>query len=318
MRNSTFIAIGECMVELSFTAHNKLQHSFAGDTYNSLVYAKRWHNELDCYFLSGIGEDSFSNLMTEHWQQHGISDEFALTSGNHNVGIYAIKNDTNGERHFDYWRKESAATQLMSLIEKHGSEPHWPHFDLVYFSGISLAILSDDDKARFINLVTRLKAKGSKIAFDPNYRPKMWVNKVHAIQWLEAAYTVSDIVLPGTEDHQDLLGHASVTEIVDYCKKYDVSELVVKAGKQGVYAFDFGQAVCHVPFIPAERQLDTTAAGDSFAGVYLACRMANKDVQSAIEDASAAAGLVVQHQGAIVEHAIFDAFRQRLADHTVA
>jgi 2-dehydro-3-deoxygluconokinase len=318
MRNSTFIAIGECMVELSFSAQNKLQHSFAGDTYNSLVYAKRWHNELDCYFLTGIGQDSFSTLMSKHWQQHGISDEFALTSGAHNVGIYAIKNDTNGERHFDYWRKGSAATQLMSLIEQSGSESHWPHFDLVYFSGISLGILSDDDKARFIKLVTRLKAKGSKIAFDPNYRPKMWVNKDHAIHWLEAAYSVSDIVLPGTEDHQDLLGHTSVTEIVDYCNKYDVDELIIKAGKQGMFAFDAGQAVCHVPFTPADKQLDTTAAGDSFAGVYLACRMANTPIKSSIEQASAAAGLVVQHQGAIVEHTIFDAFCQRFANNTTA
>lgn len=318
MRNPTFIAIGECMVELSVTAQNKLQHSFAGDTYNSLVYAKRWHNELDCYFLSGIGQDSFSTLMTAHWQQHGISDEFALTSDDHNVGIYAIKNDDSGERHFDYWRKESAATQLMSLIEQSDCESHWPHFDLVYFSGISLGILSDEDKDKLINLITRLKAKGSKVAFDPNYRPKMWANKAHAIRWLEAAYTVSDIVLPGTEDHNDLLGHASVSEIVDYCKKYDVQELVVKAGKEGVFAFDCGQAVCHVPFTPADRQLDTTAAGDSFAGVYLACRMADKPMKLSIEHASAAAGLVVQHQGAIVEHTIFDAFRQRLANHTVA
>ena len=229
------------------------------------------------------------------------------------MGIYAIKNDANGERHFDYWRKDSAATQLMQLIEHNNAESDWPHFDVIYFSGITLGVLADHDKSRFIDLVIRLKAKGSKIAFDPNYRPKMWSSKAHAIQWLEAAYDVSDIVLPGTEDHDDLLGHTSVSEIVDYCTKHDVSELVVKAGKQGVFAFVNGQALCHVPFTPAKIQRDTTAAGDSFAGVYLACRMANHDCKAAIEQAAGAAGLVVQHQGAIVEHKIFDAFRQHFA-----
>lgn len=311
MRNPTLLAIGECMVELSVNSQNSLQHSFAGDTYNSLVYAKRWQPEIDCFFLSGIGQDMFSSMMTKHWQKHGIHSQFTLSSPEHNVGIYAIKNDPNGERQFDYWRKNSAATQLMSLIEQSDSESTWPHFDLVYFSGISLGILAEDDKSRFIDLIKRLRSKGSKIAFDPNYRPKMWSGKVHAIKWLEAAYGVSDIVLPGTEDHHDLLGHTGVEEIVSYCTKHQVSELVIKAGKQGVFAFENAQAVCHVPFTPAKVQRDTTAAGDSFAGVYLACRMANKDVQSAIEQASGAAGLVVQHQGAIVEHSIFDVFRQQ-------
>ncbi|QHJ10431.1 2-dehydro-3-deoxygluconokinase [Paraglaciecola mesophila] len=310
MKNS-LLAIGECMVELSLSNSHSLQHSFAGDTYNSLVYAKRWQPEIDCFFLSGIGQDMFSSMMTEHWKAHGIEGQFVLCSPDHNVGIYAIKNDPSGERQFDYWRKDSAATQLMYLIEQSDSEPTWPHFDLVYFSGISLGILAEDDKSRFIDLIKRLRSNGSKIAFDPNYRPKMWSTKDHAIQWLEAAYSVSDIVLPGFDDHYDLFGHTSVEEIVGYCSQLHVSELIIKAGKQGVFAFENDRAVCHVPFTPAKVQRDTTAAGDSFAGVYLACRMASKDVQTAIEQATGAAGLVVQHQGAIVEHSIFDVFRQQ-------
>ncbi|MEH6711593.1 MAG: sugar kinase [Paraglaciecola polaris] len=312
MPNPSLLAIGECMLELSLNEHAGLSHSFAGDTYNSLVYAKRWEDSLDCYFLTGVGQDAFSTLMTEHWLQQGINSQLALTSTDNNVGIYAIQNDPSGERHFDYWRKDSAATQLMQLIEKNDCQANWPHFDLVYFSGITLAILPEADKSGFIKMITRLKANGSKIAFDPNYRPKMWRNKQHASQWLEAAYHVSDIVLPGTEDHLDLLGHQSVDEIVDFCNQHNVTELVIKAGKEGVFSFVDGQANCMVPFVPAKCQRDTTAAGDSFAGVYLACRIRGEQIKSAIEQASSAAGLVVQHQGAIVEHDIFDAFRRNL------
>ncbi len=302
----SLLAIGECMVELSLKETGETNLSFAGDTYNSLVYAKRWVANLECSIFTAIGSDQFSHLMQARWTSFGIDSSLVLKSEQNNVGIYAIQTDESGERKFDYWRKNSAATTMMQLHDVNSEVNDWPDFDVVYFSGISLAILSEADKQLFFNLIANLQYKGSKIAFDPNYRASMWQSKEHAVKWLKVAYQHSDIVLPGTEDHKDLLGHTSVEDIVNYCLDHKVEEVVVKAGSEGVYGFKKGVLESHQAFKPAPVQVDTTAAGDSFAGVYLACRIRGDNIENSLIQAADVAGVVVQHHGAIIDQSAFD------------
>ncbi|MDC2890788.1 hypothetical protein [Psychrosphaera algicola] len=47
----TLMAIGECMMELVEQSDDLLQRSYAGDTYNALVYAKRSFPEHDAQFF---------------------------------------------------------------------------------------------------------------------------------------------------------------------------------------------------------------------------------------------------------------------------
>lgn len=302
----SLLAIGECMVELSFDSQDSLNLSFAGDTYNSLLYAKRWEPQLDCSLFTAIGHDKFSDLMLSNWQKHNIDTSLILRNPEHNAGIYAIQTDAHGERKFDYWRQNSAATTMMRLHDMVTHSEQWPQFDIVYFSGISLAILSDDDKALFFELLQSLRYRGSKVAFDPNYRPKMWKNIEHARHWLQVSYQHSDIVFPGADDHLDLLGNGSVEHIVNYCLDQKVEEVVIKAGKLGVYGFKNGQQTAHIPFTPAPIQLDTTAAGDSFSGIYMASRIRGDSIEKSIQHACHVAGIVVQHRGAIISDEAFN------------
>ncbi|AWB67466.1 sugar kinase [Saccharobesus litoralis] len=304
---TSILIIGECMLELKAQDEHSLSKSFAGDTYNSAVYAKRWFADAKVSYFSAVGTDEFSQQMVQRWQQENIDTEWVLESQTAQVGIYSIHTDEAGERSFAYWRKGSAATQMMQLLGDKRQGLIDAGFDCLYFSGLSLAILSDEDKQALIDLVADIRAKGCKVAFDPNYRARMWRDKEHAIEWLEKAYAVSDILFPGLEDHEDMLGQSTKDAVVDYVSQYKVSESVVKCGKDGVYVVENGADEVHLPFTPAPVQVDATAAGDSFAGTYLASRLSGNSTEQAVKDAANVAGFVVQHRGAIVD---IDVFRQ--------
>ena len=83
-----------------------------------------------------------------------------------------------------------------------------------------------------------------------------------------------------------------------------VKEAIVKAGARGVFGRADG-ASFHVPFEPAASVVDTTAAGDSFAGAYLAFRLRGTAPERAAVLASAAARIVVSYPGAIIDRRAF-------------
>lgn len=295
----SMLVIGECMLELRKDSANELVRSFAGDTYNTAVYAKRFNSEIEVSFLSAVGTDPFSQDMVTTWLAEGINIDCVQYSEQHNIGIYAVDTDDQGERHFSYWRKDSAATQLMRLLKPESMAG--AHFDIIYFSGISLAILTDEDKQKLLDFVFKLSRQGARVAFDPNFRPSMWASNEDAIYWIEKAYRITDIAFPGLDDHNVLFDHTDDEMIHQYLSEFCIDEQVIKCSEQGVSVFNQKDQVHHQPFEPAPQQIDSTAAGDSFAGTYLASRLKNIDIGQAIQNASKIAALVVQHPGAIID-----------------
>lgn len=304
----SLLVIGECMMELNTHGSDSFARAFAGDTYNSAVYAKRVQPQLDVGIFTAVGTDAISDMMVDAWTYEGIGSETVQRTDTANVGIYAISTDDTGERSFTYWRKDSAATQMMQRLAENGGADSIPAVDIVYFSGISLGVLNDDDKAALIDLVTQLKARGSTVAFDPNYRPKMWRDLEHAKEWMTKAYAACSLAFPGLEDHEALFDQTTAAEIKDFLRELKVDEIVVKCGGDGVYGYDGDDNESHLPFTPAPVQVDSTAAGDSFAGGYLASRLVEDSIADSIATAAKVAGFVVQHRGAILDKQLFKDF----------
>jgi 2-dehydro-3-deoxygluconokinase len=302
------LAIGECMMEIIEHSPELLKRSFAGDTFNALVYAKCYASkQLDCQYFTAVGVDAISDSMLSRFEDSGINQHAVLRTPDATVGIYAISTDSKGERRFSYWRNDSAAKQMMRLLPITQLVKKLGRYDLVFFSGISLGILSDSDKHLLMDTIRELRQQGALIAFDPNYRPAMWRNKEHAIEWIIAAYQQSDIVLPGIEEHQHLFDHQTPEEIVHFCDPKGEKEVIAKCAEAGTYVYVNGEMLGNCPFVPAPKQIDSTAAGDSFAGTYLASRLCANSIEAALFDACEVARCVVQHRGAMLPN---DVYRQ--------
>ncbi len=287
-------SIGECMLELSARPDGAWDLGYAGDTFNTL-WAIRALTGLACDYVSAFGDDPFSAKQIAFLAEAGIGVGSSPVIAGARPGLYAITL-TGAERSFTYWRSDSAAKQLASepdqLAKSIGNRA------LVYFSGITLAILSPKARETLLAAVVEAREAGSLVAFDPNYRPRLWSSPGDARAAIDAAVAVCDIALPTFPDEQMLYGDASREATADRLARAGVREIVVKDGADPCLVMT-AEGRSTVPAVHVANPVDTTGAGDSFNGGYLAARLLGQSPVEAARTAHRVAAAVVQVRGAL-------------------
>jgi 2-dehydro-3-deoxygluconokinase len=306
--NKKVVLMGECMMELRQSGLGVMQQSFAGDAYNTAVYLKRAFVHQQVSFMTSVGQDLVSQQMQQSFAGEDLDLQYVFAKSCNNPGIYLVQTDEQGERSFLYWREHSAARELMHFVDEE-TISELCDTDLFFFSGISLAVLEPTTRPAFWQMLQRLKNAGVQIAFDPNYRPRLWPDKKVAQDEFIRAFTLANIVLPGVEDFKQLYDLEELSDILEFCQPFDIGELVIKNGASSVYC-QVASNLVHLPVEQVKKVVDTTSAGDSFNGVYLGARLAGQDIEQALKLAAGAAGLVIQYPGAIIPAEIFEVYMQ--------
>lgn len=292
--------IGEAMVELSRTAGERAAAvSFAGDVLNTAVYLKRLTGErISVDFVSSVGTDALSDEMIAMIAAEQIGADAITRSQTRHPGLYAITTDEEGERSFTYWREQSAA-RIMFGTGEDADFSRLEDFDVLYFSGITLAILPAEVRDRFLTWLSTWKSRTEgTIAFDSNYRPALWEGETAARDCIRAAWELADIALPSLDDEMALFGDADLDAVLERFAAYPCDQGAIKRGAEGPLPLDGRRVRLH--FEPAENVVDTTAAGDSFNGAFLASWLTIGDLETSLAAGHACASLVIGHRGAIV------------------
>lgn len=293
--------LGECMVELREQAPGLLAQGIAGDTYNTAVYLRRLTSPsaVQVDYATCVGGDMFASSLLQAWRDEGIGETLLRTVPDRSTGLYAIRTDANGERHFSYWRERSAARAYFeggpSPLEAHADQ-----VDVLYLSGISLAIMGPDVPLRLRMLLTRLRERGTRIVFDNNYRPRLWASREAALSAFAQLYALVDIALVTLDDEMALHGHASPDEALRQALALPCPEVVVKRGASSTLVRLKDAAPVEVPAQQVAKVVDTTAAGDSFAAGYLAKRLLGGSAEDAAAWGNRLAATVIQYPGAII------------------
>lgn len=300
-------AIGECMLELSGAGGDNWRMGFAGDTFNTLWTIRALApRHLPTDYVSAFGDDPFSDKQIAFFAEHGIGIASSPIIPGARPGLYAITL-TGAERSFTYWRSDAAARQLArdpsALAKSLESKA------LVYFSGITLAILEPAARKTLLKTIGEARAAGALVAFDPNYRPRLWASADEARSSISNALAVTDIALPTFPDEKMLYGDKMQEASTERLRAAGISEIAVKDGSEpALIAWDGRKEI--VPAIQVEA-VDTTGAGDSFNGAYLAARLAGDDPTTAARRAHRVAAAVVQRRGAL---APFEALRNAFGE----
>ena len=292
-----FLAIGECMAELAPSATpGDYRLGFAGDTFNTAWYLARLWPEVAVSYFTAIGGDAMSTQMLAAIQASGIDTRHVQKVPGRSVGLYLICL-TNGERSFSYWRGQSAARLLADDPEALASAVAGA--DLIYFSGITLAILEEAGRARLLNVLKSARTAGKTIAFDPNLRPHLWSDPAQMTKAIMQGAAVSDIALPSFEDEARWFQDKDPEATADRYTKAGASTVIVKNGPDPVLHHQAG-ARGRIPVPPLTHIVDTTAAGDSFNAAVLAGLIFQKPLRETVLQACQLAGQVVQGKGALV------------------
>lgn len=296
------ICIGECMVELRAAGADAFARTYAGDAYNTAVYLKRSLPDAQVQFLTATGDDALSRAMREVWRAEGIDGSLGFTVNGGSPGLYLIENDARGERRFHYWRSNSAARRWFELLEDQDETVLWGA-DVIYLSGISLAILSPAERARAIELLRRARPHIGRIAFDPNVRLALWETAQAAVATIENALSIVDLALPSREDARLLLGVDDPIEQIDRLQRIGVREIALTLGADGCLIAD-GDVRARLPAPHVASITDTSGAGDAFNGAYLATRLRGGSAADAARSGLAVGSRVVAHAGAVVPKSV--------------
>ena len=178
-------------------------------------------------------------------------------------------------------------------------------YDLLYLSGISLAIWGEDGRAVLCGLLDRVRRRGGRVAFDTNWRARLWPDRKVAQRAYAAMFRNCDIALAGVADLRDLFGDADAEAVLARLRQAGVGEIVVKTDAPGCVLWA-GDAVVSVAAERVERVVDTTAAGDSFSAAYLAARLGGVPPEAAARAGHRLAAIVIQHRGAIIPRSAMD------------
>ena len=291
------LTIGECMAELGpGNTPSDFRLGFAGDTFNTAWYLAQCAPDVDVFFLTVIGEDPISQKMKKFVRSSGINDRFLQTLPDKTIGLYLISLD-QGERSFSYWRSQSAARMLAN--DAAYLRQAMTTADLIYFSGITLAILDEQGCATLLFALREARALGKIIAFDPNLRPKLWESTDMMTKTIMEGSAVSDIVLPSFEDEANWFKDATPQATVARYTKAGAGTVIVKNGIEPVY-FAEGAIRGEVGVNPVINTVDTTAAGDSFNAGIFASHAAGNSLADSITYACHLSRAVIQQKGALV------------------
>lgn len=301
-RPVSIAALGECMLELQGPAFGSLRQSFGGDTLNTAVYLARCGGQrLRVHYATALGDDALSAGLLERWAAEGLRTGLVQRLPGRLPGLYLIELDDNGERRFHYWRGQAAARAYFdgatSALEEQADA-----LDALYLSGISLAILPPAGRERALALMARMRAAGKLVAFDNNYRPRLWESPAEARHWYARAFAAASLALVTADDHQALHALPDLASAVQAAQALPVGEVAIKRGALPalVGGGGTGDGWQEIPTEPVARVIDTTAAGDSFAAGYLTRRLTGAPPAEAAAFGNRLAARVIQHPGALM------------------
>lgn len=286
------VCCGEGMLELSRRGEDwKL--GYGGDTLNTAIHLARLGH--DVAYFTALGSDPLSDKLRADWEAEGLDTSLILTHPSRNAGLYAINTDDAGERSFAYWRETSAAREMFDLADTDVRRRAAAGCDLFYHSLITTAVLNDNGRIALLLLAGLIRNQGGRVAFDGNYRPRLWETLELSRAMHDGAIRAADIGLPTLEDERALTGAVDADAVAEAWQRLGCKETVVKLGADG----------CRLPdgkVVPPPRALnpvDTSGAGDAFNAGYLDARLRGATPEEAALAGHEVAGWTVMRPGAI-------------------
>ena len=290
------VCVGECMVEMApRDAAGGFGMAFAGDTANTAWYLRQLRPDWRIDYLTAVGTDAVSDRMLRFLEDAGIGTGHVARVADRTVGLYLIELE-HGERSFAYWRGESAARRLAD--DQGALDCALEGADLVFLSGITLAILAPRGRAALLASLARAARSGTIVAFDPNLRPRLWEGGAVMCEAVTETARQARIVLPSHDDEAAAFGDAGPAKTL--ARYAGVETVVVKNGAGRILYRHQNQGGHHDPVAVAEV-IDSTAAGDSFNAAFLAALLAGEGVAAAAGAGAALSAHVIKGRGALVQ-----------------
>lgn len=265
-----------------------------GAELNVMIGANRLGHSTE--YISQVGEDPLGTYAIENIEKFGVGTSY-ISSDSNNWTAFQLKDRVSfGDPKTFNFRKNSAAAHLekdvIDTIDLNGVK-------IAHLSGIFPAI-SDTAKETFEYFAQTMLKNSILTTFDPNLRPALWESKETMVTTINELAKYGNIVMPGIEEGEILMGSRDPQEIADfYLNNSDITQtVIVKIGPAGAYIKNkHDETGINVPGFKVDHVIDTVGAGDGFALGVITALLDGLDLTSAVERGNAVGALQVQTPG---------------------
>lgn len=297
-------ALGEVLIDFtdagrSASGKRLFEQNPGGAPANVLVAMNRLGHKTA--FIGKVGCDMHGEYLREVLEGEGVDCSGLVSDPERFTTLAFVALDESGERTFSFARKPGADTCLA---------PAELNRDVIRASRVlhvgSLSLTDEPARSATIAALECAREANCVLSYDPNYRASLWESEAAATEQMRSVLPYMDLVKISDEECGLMCGvddpEAAAAALVEGGAKV----VCVTLGGNGAYV-RCADGGAHVDGFAAEL-VDTTGAGDSFWGGFLAafCESGLAPAEVGIEQASefarfgnAVASLCVRGRGAI-------------------
>jgi 2-dehydro-3-deoxygluconokinase len=306
------VAIGEPLAELTADQPGPLSEvtsflrGWGGDTSNLLVAAARLG--ASCGYVTRVGNDGFGTSFLRLWEAEHINTSRVTVDQAGFTGLYFVTLATDGQREFTYYRSGSAA----SLLHPEDLDlDYLARAQVLHFSGITQAI-SASARATVEKAMAMGRAQGAKISYDANVRPQLGP-LADLLKTFEETLPDVDVLFLSEQDARFLYPEELPTEVPQRLARAGPEMVLLLRGSQGCTLTTEEGTTVSLPAWEVEA-IDTTGAGDAFAGAFLVEGIRGRPPEESARFANAVAALAIRIRGAVAPLPRRDQVEQFMAD----
>ena len=282
------VPVSQRVFETPSTPLERISMQIGGDAANeSLVLARLGHSPA---LVSVIGRDAPGDFVLRTMADAGVSTDAVTRREGLDTGINVVLVDEAGERRFITSRSGSLRQLALSDVLPALENPALRDARVACLASLFVSPQLDvNDTAA---LFDALKARGLTLCADTTRR-----KNGETLKEVGPMLSRLDYFFPNLEEAALLTGTDDPDAIADALIGCGVGHVALKLGGRGCLLAS-REGRCIVPAVPGVKCVDTTGAGDTFAGAFIAALLEGKSFANCGRYANAVASLCVESVGA--------------------
>jgi len=255
--------------------------------------------------VSQVGQDAFGDYIIHTLQQKGVDTQYVFRHPQAKTALAFVSLDASGNREFSFYRNPSAD---LYLEESQITPEMFADAGALHFCSVDLVPYPVKEAHR--KAIQLARQAGALISFDPNVRLALWESETACQQAIREFLPEADLVKLSDNEIEFITGCKAERQAAE--KLFALGSKIVLITKGGDGSAVYTQTEQAFAQACPTEVVDTTGAGDSFAGAFLYQLMRDgitadilhilraEKLQEYLEYASKCSAYTCAHKGAVM------------------
>lgn len=253
------IVIGESLIDIILG-----KEYVGGAPLNVSCYASKFIHTI---FLNKLSTDYMSKNIFNTLKEYGVDTSFIKFDSNSTTCYSLVTLSKDNERTFSFNFNNASFTKM---DENDIPNSIFNQGDIFYFGSV---FFLNENGIRLTNIGIDYALKSDvKIAFDINYRDKLFPDLTEFIKLIEPFINKTNILKISDEEYNLIFKNIKVEEL--FIKYLSLEEIILTLGENGAKIITKNKTYYHEGI--KVKVEDTTGCGDAFFGTYLGLTLLNK------------------------------------------